>query len=125
MAPIAERWKIEAVLALVRRVVPSNLLISGLENRQSKTYRFVERIGYGKDEIYATITGLQVENYAQGPLKDDKGRPHDLWVFGAYVESWEAYIKLVAFVSQNDIQAICVSFHEAERPLSYPYRKAS
>ena len=122
---IAERWKIEAVLALIRQVVPDRLLVAGLEKRQSKTFRFVQRLGYGKSEIYAAIVGLTVEDYSLGPLPDEKGRPHDLWVFGTYLEQYETYVKLVAFVSREGVEVVCVSFHDAERPLFYPYRKAS
>ena len=101
------------------------LLVAGLEKRQSKTFRFVQRLGYGKSEIYAAIVGLTVEDYSLGPLPDEKGRPHDLWVFGTYLEQYETYVKLVAFVSREGVEVVCVSFHEAERPLFYPYRKAS
>ncbi|EQI15357.1 UNVERIFIED_ORG: hypothetical protein QOE_1811 [Clostridioides difficile F501] len=46
-------------------------------------------------------------------------------MFGAYVAQFETYIKFAIYVIQGTVKSICVSFHEAERPLSYPYRKAS
>ena len=51
--------------------------------------------------------------------------PGPVWVFGAYVAQFETYIKFAIYVIQGTVKSICVSFHEAERPLSYPYRKAS
>ena len=36
-------------------------------------------------DVRRIMRGLEVEDYCEGPLSDDKGRPHDLWVFGAYV----------------------------------------
>ena len=76
-------------------------------------------------DVRRIMRGLEVEDYCEGPLSDDKGRPHDLWVFGAYVAQFETYIKFAIYVIQGTVKSICVSFHEAERPLSYPYRKAS
>ena len=76
-------------------------------------------------DVRRIMRGLEVEDYCEGPLSDDKGRPHDLWVFGAYVAQFETYITFAIYVIQGTVKSICVSFHEAERPLSYPYRKAS
>ena len=70
-----------------------------------------------------TVCGLRASNYSAGPLPDDKGRPHDVWVFGAYIPMYEVYVKLAAFFSSGCVQAVCVSFHEAEHRLSYPYRR--
>lgn len=76
-------------------------------------------------DVHRIMRGLEVEDYCEGPLSDDKGRPRDLWVFGAYVAKFETYIKFAVYIVQGAAKSICVSFHEAERPLSYPYRKAS
>lgn len=96
-----------------------------MKRDRAKRFASSSALGYGKSEIYAAIVGLTVEDYSLGPLPDEKGRPHDLWVFGTYLEQYETYVKLVAFVSREGVEVVCVSFHEAERPLFYPYRKAS
>ena len=120
MGTVAERWKIEAVLALVRRARFECFRVVGSGDPRNKTRAFMKAIGYRR-----IMRGLEVEDYCEEPLSDDKGRLHDLWVFGAYVAQFETYIKFAIYVVQGTVKSICVSFHEAERPLSYPYRKAS
>ena len=120
---VAERWKIEAVLALVRAVPYERFVIAGLGNPQGKTRRFMQLVGFGGRQVHETVCGLRVSDYSAGPLPDDKGRPHDVWVFGTYVPAFEVYVKLAVFSSSGSAQAVCVSFHEAEYRLSYPYRR--
>lgn len=120
---IAEKWKIEAVLALVRAVPYEKFVIAGLGNPQGKTRRFMQLVGYCGLQVHQTVCGLRVRDYSAGPLPDDKGRAHDVWVFGAFIPEYEVYIKLVVFMMAGEARAVCVSFHEAERRLSYPYRK--
>jgi len=117
---VAERWKVEAVLALVRAVPYERFVIAGLGNPQGKTRRFMQLVGFNGLQVHETVCDLHVSNYS---LPDDKGRPHDVWVFGTYVPVCEVYVKLAAFFSSGCAQAVCVSFHEAEHRLSYPYRR--
>lgn len=124
MGEIAERWKIEAVLTLVRQVEADRFYVIGSHTYTSKTYLFLEKIGFTDERVREEMASLCVEDYSAGPLRDDKNRPRDLWVFGKYIESFEVYIKFTVYMLDGSIEAICVSFHEAERPLTYPYRKA-
>ena len=68
------------------------------------------------------ILSLSVEDYSSGPVKD-KNYPGDYWVFGKQVGSVEIYIKLKIAGEAGEEHAICYSFHEAERPLQYPFIK--
>lgn len=124
MGMVAERWKIEAVLALVRRVAFDNFYVAGSHTSTSKTHVFLQNIGYDDFCVYSEVMNLRVEDYSAGPLRDCKRRPHDLWVFGKYIQAFEVYIKLAVYVREGDVEAICVSFHDCERPMTYPYRKA-
>lgn len=124
MGTIAEFWKIEAVLKLVRQVEFDRFYVVGSHTYTSKTFVFLQKTGYTDARVYDEVRSLCAEDYSAGPLRDDKGRPRDLWVFGKYIEAFEVYIKFAVYASEGRIEAICVSFHEAERPLTYPYRKA-
>lgn len=121
MEAIAEKWKIEAVLALVRATKPERFFVLGSERIDSKTHRFMRQVGYDRPSVFREVRSLRVGNYSQGPLPDDKGRAHDVWVFGKYIARYQVYIKLVAFVEGGEVRCLCVSFHEAERPLTFPY----
>jgi hypothetical protein len=63
---------------------------------------------------------LSVKDYCEGP-EPDRDRPSDIWVFGKHIGGKEIYIKLkIAQVGQEKI-AKCLSFHEANFPLCYPF----
>lgn len=125
MGTVAERWKIEAVLAMVRRVQLECFHVVGSGDPENKTRAFMKALDYRIVDVHRVIQRLEVEDYSSGPLRDDKNRPRDLWVFGRYLEEYEVYIKLAAYVAGGAVRAVCVSFHEAEWPLAYPYKKAS
>lgn len=124
MGTVAERWKIEAVLTLVRQVELDRFYVVGSHTYTSKTFVFLQKAGYTDARVYDEVRSLKVEDYSAGPLRDNKRRPRDLWVFGKYIESFEVYIKFAVYASDGEIEAICVSFHEAGWPSTYPYRKA-
>ena len=63
---------------------------------------------------------LRVEDYFRGPTKDANNGP-DLWEFGRLVKQKEVYIKITIGVMNRPV--ICISFHLAERAISYPYKK--
>ena len=68
------------------------------------------------------LLGLSFRNYVNGPMKDDKGRSGELWVFGVLENSKEIYIKLKLLIRGSGKIAYCVSFHLAEHLLFYPLR---
>ena len=47
----------------------------------------------------------------------------DMWVFGKDYDGTELYIKIS--LGAPGSKTICISFHEAEHPLSYPFKKNS
>lgn len=125
MRYVAEIWKINAVLDLVRHAGANAFRIPGLNDVGSKTYRYISTLGLTRRDVFEVISGLSYRDYVQGPLPDDKGRPSDLWVFGCFIERIETYVKLVVMVRGGLCRAICVSFHEAERAMLYPYRSVA
>lgn len=118
---VADKWKIEAVLALVRAVRLERFFILGSECVESKTHTFMRQIGYDRPSVFREVRSLRAKNYAQGPLPDDKGRVHNVWVFGKYLTRYQVYIKFVVFLDGGEARCLCVSFHEAEHPLTFPY----
>jgi hypothetical protein len=63
---------------------------------------------------------LEVKDYYKGPSADrDQGS--DLWEFGKIVNRKEVYIKV--HMGNENRPVICVSFHLAERAITYPFKK--
>ena len=66
------------------------------------------------------IENLIVEDYVQGPVVDLLNKLGEMWVFGKDVKGHEVYIKISMGLANS--QTICISFHIAEYPLSYPFK---
>jgi hypothetical protein len=66
------------------------------------------------------IEGLEKKDYAEGPLDDRLYGLGSMWIFGKNVKNKEVYIKIS--MGRPDSQVICISFHAAEKPMSYPLK---
>lgn len=66
------------------------------------------------------IKKLTINNYSEGPLKNDQYGNNPNWVFGIDIKSREIYIK----INLNYLNIICVSFHIAEHPMNYPFKQS-
>src|SRR4030042_4800950 len=79
------------------------------------------KMGLTRKNLIEEILTLSVEDYCEGP-EPDRNRPGYIWVFGKQIGAEEFYIKLkIAQVGKEKI-AKCLSFHEANFSLCYPYR---
>lgn len=67
------------------------------------------------------IENLAVEDYCEGPLDDKLYGIASMWVFGKYMKEIEMYIKIS--MGRSNSSVLCVSFHEAEHPMTYPFKK--
>lgn len=71
-----------------------------------------------RDQI---IQNLTVQNYYRGPRPEDfYGGDSEMWEVGKNVNDEEVYIKVT--LGQSGKPVICISFHIAERPISYPFK---
>lgn len=68
------------------------------------------------------VLSLTTEDYSQGPDANDYPGQNDVWVFGKFIKRKELYIKIYinAFLNQPNV---CISFHIAKHPMSYPLKK--
>ena len=113
-----DRKRIEAYLSLVKKALSTGGLLI-FANRE-KNLAFIKRHGLTIAEIRECILCLSLSNYCNGPLYDNSGdNRHDVWIFGTKLGDVEVYIKLSFGNSINTI--ICISFHEAERVMLYPF----
>lgn len=69
------------------------------------------------------ISELKLANYSEGPITDLQSLGNDLWVFGNTIKAKEVYIKIS--MGKPNKQTICISFHIAEFPMKYPYKKTT
>lgn len=67
------------------------------------------------------VMSLTFQDYCQGPVDDVLNKGGEMWVFGKDVKGAEVYIKITMGRPQS--HAICISFHRAEKPLSYLFKQ--
>ncbi len=97
-----------------------------------RQYRFVNRgknttslaeMNMLSNEVASILKSIQVSDYCDGPLDDDKGRDERWWIFGPEHQGEAIYVKVSLITLKNgSLQVECLSFHKAERPLTYPLR---
>jgi hypothetical protein len=67
------------------------------------------------------LRSLDWTDYSEGPKKENLFGGSDMWVFGKSVKDQEVYIKITLGLAGQKV--ICISFHLAERPMKYPFKK--
>ena len=69
------------------------------------------------------IENLTPQDYVEGPLIDTLYQRGEMWVFGKDIKGRDVYIKITMGMANS--QTICISFHLAEHPLTYPFKEAA
>ena len=88
---------------------------------REKNANAIDDLGIIRGMRKEVVQSLTVDDYSDGPIKNMLNAWGDLWVFGKDVEGREVYIK-ISYGMPNR-RAICISFHLAEYPMKYPYKK--
>ena len=101
-----------------QKVKVFDILFWDERDKNAKTLTELGITAVERKEIVKTIT---VDDYSEGPIKNLLNRLGDLWVFGKDVNGQEVYIKISYGLPNRS--TICVSFHIAEYPMNYPYKK--
>lgn len=68
----------------------------------------------------AVVKSIEVEDYSEGPIRDQLNGFDEMWVYGKDVKGKEVYIKIA--LGRPGSNTICISFHEAEFPMQYPLK---
>ena len=66
------------------------------------------------------ILNIEAEDYSEGPIVDTLNKMGEMWVFGKDVKGHEVYIKITLGFPNSS--TICISFHIAEHPMTYPFK---
>jgi len=90
-------------------------------DEREKNMHAISDLNLTRGERKQIIKSLTIDNYSEGPIKNLLNQWGDLWVFGKDVQNQEVYIKIC--YGQPNRSTICVSFHVAEFPMQYPYKK--
>ena len=69
-----------------------------------------------REKIVLSLEGIDFSHTTLGDVFDEGDL---LWVFGKDYEGTELYIKITII---DNGRCLCVSFHEAEHPIIYPFK---
>lgn len=93
--------------------------------RRAKSMETLNQLGISINDAFTMIEELTFEDYYRGPSpeRNPDFPPGDIWEFGLRESDnfSEIYVKLKE--EKPDSKMLCLSFHEAEYPIVYPYRK--
>ena len=70
-----------------------------------------------REKIVLSLEGTDFSHTTLGDVFDEGDL---LWVFGKDYKGTELYIKITII---DNGRCLCVSFHEAEHPINYPFKK--
>ena len=90
-----------------------------LSNRQKNTQTLAD-LEISINDVKAVLADLVLGDYSDGPLPETFYGSSEMWVFGKRIKGQEVYIKITLGLPSN--QTICISFHIAEHPMTYPFR---
>ncbi|OUJ68815.1 hypothetical protein BXP70_27345 [Hymenobacter crusticola] len=97
-------------------------LVSGDERRKNRTA--LSELDIAAADRAKYILRLTAYDYYVGPDPDTFNYPPPgegpIWVFGTIVKGLEVYIKLQ--IGAYGAPPVCLSFHVAERTMTYPFR---
>src|SRR6185312_7527086 len=90
---------------------------------RGKNLECLARLGLTHQHRNEILLSLQPRNFSQ-TLDPEPGQAVGCWVFGVREQEVEIYIKVkIVDAGPENERAVCVSFHEADRPLTYPFNR--
>ena len=113
---MVERYRVVLFLTLMKQAAHRKFIFVG----RPENIATLAKLGITRTHAQSLVLGLKPEDCVSGPEPDHNNPGLDLWVFGLGVSGLDVYIKLQVVMSEG--HCVCVSFHEAERPIHYPLR---
>jgi hypothetical protein len=89
-------------------------------DERGKNQRAMLKLEISPEKRLDIIKSLKSDDYVNGSLPDTLNKSTELWEFGKKVKKKDVYIKITLGFPNS--QVICISFHQAERKLVYPFK---
>lgn len=121
--PSASIEEINAFLLQAKKAISAKQFI--FEERQKNLQTLADH-GWTIDDVSSTIEALTYQDYHAGP-KPDRNRRFggEFWEFGYNLCGVELYIKLKLTLEDMGQGVLCLSFHEREFQITYPYKRVT
>lgn len=89
------------------------------DDRQKNRMALID-LEISRFERLEIVKSIEIQDYSDGPIPDELNLGTEMWVFGKDVNGVEVYIKIT--MGGFNGRAICISFHRAEHPMTYPLK---
>ena len=109
---------VQVFLKKLKSINPATVTISN----QKKTRDYLNSRDFERVEVITYLYSLTEANFSYGPSQNDWGTGK-VWTFGINVDNDLVYVKLCLTSIRNEHEMLCMSFHEAEHPLQFPFAK--
>lgn len=96
--------------------------IFGIRFRDDRAKNSLIELGITPHQRLEVIMNLDCYDYSDSPITDALNNQGEMWVFGKDVRGNEVYIKIT--LGKPNSHTICISFHKAEYPMSYPFKRS-
>jgi hypothetical protein len=109
--------EVEKFLEELKVKEASGVLSFLILDQRSKNAQSLHNLNIAPDQRKEIIRKLKVEDF----YRIEEGQYMDkyfMWSFGRLVQNIEVYIK----ISLTERNVICISFHEAEFSITYPFK---
>lgn len=116
---MVERDQVMLFLALMRDCAACQFRLE----RRDKNMATLARLGITQKDAKSRILALKPSDYLKGPTPRPGHPSQESWEFGLRIEATDVYIKLE--IRLEPARCLCVSFHDAERPMTFPYRQGA
>lgn len=97
-----------------------NIFDIRFRNDRDKNQQTLADLGITPAFRKTVVMSLKWHDYSEGPITDELNNHGEMWVFGKDVKGEEIYIKIA--MGKPNSSTICISFHKAEHPMSYPLK---
>lgn len=91
--------------------------------QNSKNMQTLMDLDYDTQQIVEHLKTLTITEFSEVKIDNENAYPPYLWVFGRYIERHLVYIKLKIREKEDSTKVVCLSFHIAVHPMSFPYKK--
>lgn len=95
-----------------------DIIFSDYRKKNTQALLDLDITPFKRKEIIENIT---INDFSEGPLNDALNSIASMWVFGKQLNGKEIYIKISMGMPSS--QVICISFHEAEFKMKFPFKK--
>lgn len=79
-------------------------------------------LDYDVDQVVEHLRALTVEEFSEAIIDKDNAQPPFLMVFGRTINQKLVYIKIKIREKEDCSKVVCVSFHFADHPMSFPFK---